>query len=94
MTMVAGGLAGASPHMISATVTAISRLVFEFKGRSSYNAYAVSSADPLTYFRRLYLPKNAYRNPNDNAGVPILDEQRDCQIYLRICQTHHPHPSC
>lgn len=32
MTMVAGGLAGATPHMISATVTAISRLVFEFKG--------------------------------------------------------------
>ena len=34
MTMMAGGLAGASPHMISATVTAISRLVFEFKGLS------------------------------------------------------------
>ncbi|KAF7321737.1 rRNA processing protein [Mycena kentingensis (nom. inval.)] len=34
MTMVAGGLAGATPHMISATVTAISRLVFEFKGNS------------------------------------------------------------
>lgn len=32
MTMIAGGLAGASPHMISATVTAISRLVFEFRG--------------------------------------------------------------
>lgn len=32
MTMVAGGLAGASPHMISATVTAVSRLVFEFRG--------------------------------------------------------------
>ena len=31
-TMLAGGLAGATPHMISATVTAISRLVFEFKG--------------------------------------------------------------
>jgi ribosomal RNA-processing protein 12 len=30
--MVAAGLAGATPHMISATVTAISRLVFEFKG--------------------------------------------------------------
>lgn len=30
--MIAGGLAGASPHMISATVTAISRLLFEFKG--------------------------------------------------------------
>lgn len=33
MTMIAGGLAGATPHMISATVTAISRLVFEFKGK-------------------------------------------------------------
>jgi len=31
ITMVAAGLAGATPHMISATVTAISRLVFEFK---------------------------------------------------------------
>ncbi|KAI0332309.1 NUC173-domain-containing protein [Cubamyces sp. BRFM 1775] len=31
LTMIAGGLAGATPHMISATVTAISRLVFEFK---------------------------------------------------------------
>jgi len=30
--MVAGGLAGATPHMISATITAISRLIFEFKG--------------------------------------------------------------
>lgn len=33
MTMIAGGLAGATPHMISATVTAISRLVFEFQGK-------------------------------------------------------------
>ncbi|KAG7098810.1 hypothetical protein E1B28_000715 [Marasmius oreades] len=31
MKMVAGGLAGSTPHMISATITAISRLVFEFK---------------------------------------------------------------
>lgn len=36
MTMVAGGLAGASPHMISATVTAISRIVFEFKGMHTH----------------------------------------------------------
>lgn len=34
MTMVAGGLAGATPHMISATVTAISRLVFDFKSKA------------------------------------------------------------
>src|SRR4051794_8598383 len=36
MTMIAGGLAGASPHMISATVTAVSRLVFEFQGEGSF----------------------------------------------------------
>lgn len=34
--MVAGGLAGASPHMISATITAISRIVFEFKGMHTH----------------------------------------------------------
>ena len=33
MTMVAAGLAGATPHSISASVTAISRLVYEFKGK-------------------------------------------------------------
>jgi ribosomal RNA-processing protein 12 len=38
MTMVAGGLAGATPHMISASITAISRLVFEFKGSISAGA--------------------------------------------------------
>lgn len=36
--MVAGGLAGASPHMISATITALSRLVFEFKGMFSQHS--------------------------------------------------------
>ncbi|KAI0644687.1 NUC173-domain-containing protein [Trametes meyenii] len=35
LTMIAGGLAGATPHMISATVTAISRLVFEFRESTS-----------------------------------------------------------
>lgn len=32
MTMVAAGLVGSTPHMISATITAISRLLFEFRG--------------------------------------------------------------
>ncbi|KAG9102762.1 hypothetical protein FRC07_010164 [Ceratobasidium sp. 392] len=31
VTMVSAGLAGATPHMISATITALSRLTFEFK---------------------------------------------------------------
>lgn len=38
-TMMAGGLAGASSHMISATVTAISRLIFEFKGAFHNSIY-------------------------------------------------------
>lgn len=42
MMMMAGGLAGASPHMISATVTAISRLVFEFKGEYGSMLYFVA----------------------------------------------------
>ncbi|KZV94990.1 hypothetical protein EXIGLDRAFT_611092 [Exidia glandulosa HHB12029] len=37
MTMVAAGLAGATPHMISASVTAISRLIFEFKDEISHS---------------------------------------------------------
>ena len=32
MTMVASGLTSRTPYVVSATVTAISRLVFEFKG--------------------------------------------------------------
>ncbi|KAF7306090.1 rRNA processing protein [Mycena chlorophos] len=52
MTMIAGGLAGASPHMISATVTAISRLVFEFKGTyltplKSYSSYYETDSIPV-----------------------------------------------
>lgn len=34
--MVAAGLAGSTPHMISATITAISRLLFEFKGEFTF----------------------------------------------------------
>lgn len=30
VTMVSAGLAGSSPHMISATITSLSRLIFEF----------------------------------------------------------------
>ena len=32
-TMVAAGLAASTPHMISATITALSRLMFEFQGK-------------------------------------------------------------
>ncbi|KAF8829060.1 hypothetical protein HHX47_DHR3000971 [Lentinula edodes] len=53
LTMVAGGLAGSTPHMISATITAISRLVFEFKVKSvlgyiklSIHTYPVDLVQP------------------------------------------------
>jgi ribosomal RNA-processing protein 12 len=36
ITMVAAGLVGATPHMISATITALSRLTFEFKSTLQY----------------------------------------------------------
>lgn len=45
LTMVAGGLAGSTPHMVSATITAISRLVFEFKGKSSHGLLSSSSVN-------------------------------------------------
>jgi hypothetical protein len=32
--MVAAGLTAATPHMISASINALSRLLFEFKGKS------------------------------------------------------------
>lgn len=60
MTMVAGGLAGASPHMISATVTAISRLVFEFKGTYMWPKYRIRGLLSHHTNYRLNLPENAY----------------------------------
>ena len=33
-TMVSAGLAGSTPHMISASITALTRILFEFKGMS------------------------------------------------------------
>lgn len=45
ITMVAAGLTGATPHMISASINALSRLVFEFKGQSCLVS--------LAYFRKL-----------------------------------------
>jgi ribosomal RNA-processing protein 12 len=44
VTVLAGGLAGATPHMISATVTALARVVFEYKGRLA----GCSATAPLT----------------------------------------------
>ena len=46
-TMTAGGLAGATPHMISATITAISRLVFEFKGEDLLVPFTSYTYHPL-----------------------------------------------
>jgi ribosomal RNA-processing protein 12 len=34
VTMVSAGLAGSSPHMISATITSLSRLIYEFHSTS------------------------------------------------------------
>ena len=60
ITMIAAGLAGATPHMISATVTAISRLVFEFKG----TILSIEIASPIDK----YLPLA------DTIPVNVLEE--------------------
>lgn len=77
MTMVAGGLAGASAHMISATVTAISRLVFEFKGIILF--LDVMYKD-LTFciIRRYHLWPNAQRNIDHNARFSFLNKSGNC----------------
>lgn len=56
MTMIAGGLAGATPHMISATVTAISRLVFDFKGTQPH----LPQMDAVNIEGRCHFASNAY----------------------------------
>lgn len=35
--MVSAGLAGASPHMISASIAALSRILFEFSGTLTHS---------------------------------------------------------
>lgn len=66
--MVAGGLAGASPHMISATVTAISRLVFEFRGAS----VSLSISLHLTDCPRHHLEQHAVGDLHDPPRLPHL----------------------
>jgi len=82
MTMVAGGLAGASPHMISATVTAISRLVFEFKGTCP-NLIDENITNTI-FISRLDLAQHAKRNPYNSTRLPFLRQPRNCQIYSRL----------
>jgi hypothetical protein len=44
--MVAAGLTAATPHMISASINALSRLLFEFKGESSFHFPLTPSSHP------------------------------------------------
>lgn len=73
MTMVAGGLAGATPHMISATVTALSRLVFEFKGM--HTCPTVLDGWDLNHIsNRYHLRPNAKRDIYDPSCFSYLCE--------------------
>jgi ribosomal RNA-processing protein 12 len=40
--IVAAGMVGTTPHMISATITALSRLIFEFQGEFTRGRLPVS----------------------------------------------------
>ena len=85
MTMVAGGLAGATPHMISATITALSRLVFEFKGGK---IPTVLSAKLIGVYRHHFL-RYAKRDLHNPSCLPDVCQPRDCQVHFRIHQTCH-----
>jgi len=90
MKMVAVGLAGASPHMISATVTAISRLIFEFKGKIKLRF----SFRYLTHISRFYLGLVARRNLEDNVRIPFVPKSRNCQINSGLRQIGYPYITC
>ncbi|KAI0051816.1 NUC173-domain-containing protein [Auriscalpium vulgare] len=51
MTMIAAGLAGATPHMISATITAISRLVYEFRDSISLDMHTEIFSTILVFLK-------------------------------------------
>lgn len=70
LTMVAGGLAGATPHMISATVTAISRLVFEFRGEEDIT-YGINCTSLTS--RRLHIFTDAHRDTHDSSGLCYVE---------------------
>lgn len=89
--MVAGGLAGASPHMISATVTALSRLVFEFRGEfsSSIDESQTLNVPP----DRQYLYFDACGVVLHTTRVCLFCKSRDRQIRARIHQARRAHTS-
>lgn len=45
LVMIAAGLAGATPHMVSATIMALSRLIFEFHGIAGVSIFKFDQAD-------------------------------------------------
>ena len=54
-TMIAGGLAGESPHMVAASVMALARLLYEFGGALSG---ALSFLHGISAFKGCWAPKH------------------------------------
>jgi ribosomal RNA-processing protein 12 len=61
ITMVAAGLAASTPHMISATITALSRLMFEYQSESDQARFRSDSESHLS-------------TPSDDLPRSMLDE--------------------
>ena len=83
--MVAAGLTAATPHMISASINALSRLLFEFKGESSFHSpHTPLHHPPISYFSvRLFLDSIAsYLSPLSIAW-PLLPDQLSLVSALR-----------
>ena len=89
ITMVAAGLTSTTPHMISASISALTRLVFEFKGkRLNRQAYF---RKVLTRKRRPDFPLLTLRARHDSRRLPVIEQPRSGQIRTWLHQTPHHH---
>ncbi|KAL2886235.1 Ribosomal RNA-processing protein 12 [Ceratocystis lukuohia] len=73
-TMVSAGLAGSTPHMISATITALSRILYEFK-----DAISVQTLADLVQTMDLFLTSN-----NREIVKSVLGFIKICVISLPL----------
>lgn len=80
ITMVAAGLVGTSPHMISATITGLSRLLFEYHGKPIFADYR-HGCSILTFFgHRTTTLSYHQRYAVHDAGFPWLSQPRNRQV--------------
>jgi len=89
--MVAAGLTAATPHMISASINALSRLLFEFKGMciSTTSSSDFSIVLEPALIPRLNLDLYDLRISSNNNRIPSIQEPRNRQVGFRFRKSRH-----